>query len=90
MVTRPALLELRPVIAEFAISAEVSELFTVLTLTTVRDEKLSDGFRRVTLGVRPSATTGRGYGRVSPTSQSTQFRRRTENRLRKTQLARVK
>jgi len=49
MVTRPALQELRPVIAEFAISAAVSELFTVLTLTTVRDEKLSDGFRRVTL-----------------------------------------
>jgi hypothetical protein len=90
MVTRPALQELRAAIAEFAISAAVSELFTVLTLTTVRDEELSDGFRRATLAFGPSATTGRSYGSVSPTSLSTQFRRRSENRLRKSQLARVK
>jgi hypothetical protein len=66
MVTRPALQELRPVVAEFAISAAVSELFTVLTLTTVRGEELSDGFRRATLAFdrrrRLAAATG-----VSPT-----------------------
>src|ERR1700761_6522645 len=46
MVTRPALRELRPVIAEFAISAAVSQLFTILTSTTVRHEELSDDLRR--------------------------------------------
>ena len=46
MVTTPALRELRPAIAEFAISATVSALFTVLMSVSVGGEELPDGFRR--------------------------------------------